>query len=275
MLADAVAGDPRRGHPVALFGRAAAMLERGLYADAKTRGVVFTACCEALAIGPALAATRITRRRPLARLAWAGTVTWAAGARSLTAEAAGSTAPCWPHDPPGARQLRRTSPDNPAGRTRPRLRAVVELQGEHLRRDRCPLLWGALAGPPGLGLAYRAANTLDAMVGHHSPRYQQFGWASARLDDVVNWALAWVTARWWRPAPPSSAPDGRRSATALTMARHPVPNAALRGGCLRARPASSRGRRELRGPGRAGSIRRRAHRRSPPTSPAPAACAGP
>ncbi len=47
-----------------------------------------------------------------------------------------------------------------------------------------PLLWGAVAGPAGL-LGYRAANTLDAMVGHRSPRYERFGWASARLDDVA------------------------------------------------------------------------------------------
>ena len=70
VLADALVGDPRRGHPVALFGRAATLIERGLYADAKPRGAVFTACCEALAIGPALAAARISRRRPATRLAW-------------------------------------------------------------------------------------------------------------------------------------------------------------------------------------------------------------
>jgi adenosylcobinamide-phosphate synthase len=56
-----------------------------------------------------------------------------------------------------------------------------------------PLLWGAVAGLPGL-TAYRAVNTLDAMVGHRSPRYLRFGWASARLDDVANWAPARVAA---------------------------------------------------------------------------------
>ena len=56
-----------------------------------------------------------------------------------------------------------------------------------------PLLWGAMAGPAGL-LGYRAANTLDAMVGHRSPRYERFGWAAARLDDAVNLLPARVTA---------------------------------------------------------------------------------
>jgi adenosylcobinamide-phosphate synthase len=48
-----------------------------------------------------------------------------------------------------------------------------------------PLIWGGLLGLPGL-LAYRAANTLDAMVGHRSKRYARFGTASARLDDALN-----------------------------------------------------------------------------------------
>ncbi|SNQ49189.1 Cobalamin biosynthesis protein CobD (fragment) [Frankia canadensis] len=48
-----------------------------------------------------------------------------------------------------------------------------------------PLWWGALAGLPGLA-GYRAVNTLDAMIGHHSDRYERFGWAAARLDDLAN-----------------------------------------------------------------------------------------
>ena len=52
-----------------------------------------------------------------------------------------------------------------------------------------PLLYLALGGPP-LALAYKAINTLDSMIGHRTPDYREFGWASARLDDLVNWIPA-------------------------------------------------------------------------------------
>ena len=56
-----------------------------------------------------------------------------------------------------------------------------------------PLLWGLLLGFPGL-VAYKAVNTLDSMIGHKSGRYRDFGWASARLDDLVNLPASRFTA---------------------------------------------------------------------------------
>ena len=52
-----------------------------------------------------------------------------------------------------------------------------------------PIFWTVLLGPVGL-VAYKTVNTLDSMIGHRSPRYRQFGWASARFDDLVNWPAA-------------------------------------------------------------------------------------
>ncbi|MBN9618173.1 MAG: cobalamin biosynthesis protein CobD, partial [Actinobacteria bacterium] len=88
-----------------------------------------------------------------------------------------------------------------------------------------PLFWGAIAGVPGL-LAYRAANTLDAMVGHRSPRYADFGWAAARLDDAANLVPARLTAALVAVAAPAVGADGL---AALRTARrdgrrHPSPN---------------------------------------------------
>ena len=56
-----------------------------------------------------------------------------------------------------------------------------------------PLVYLAVGGPP-LALAYKAINTLDSMIGHRDVRYADFGWASARLDDVANWIPARLTA---------------------------------------------------------------------------------
>ncbi len=56
-----------------------------------------------------------------------------------------------------------------------------------------PLLYLALGGAP-VALAYKVVNTLDSMIGHKDERYIDFGWASARLDDVANWIPARLSA---------------------------------------------------------------------------------
>ncbi|MBI1172732.1 cobalamin biosynthesis protein CobD [bacterium] len=56
-----------------------------------------------------------------------------------------------------------------------------------------PLFWGVVLGLPGIA-AYKAINTMDSMIGHMSPRYRAFGWAAARLDDLVNLIPARLTA---------------------------------------------------------------------------------
>jgi adenosylcobinamide-phosphate synthase len=89
-----------------------------------------------------------------------------------------------------------------------------------------PLVWGAVAGVPGL-LGPRAVNTLDAMVGHRSARYTRFGWAAARADDVAGVVPARVSALVTALCAPTV---GGRPADAVRAWRrdapaHPSPNA--------------------------------------------------
>ncbi|HEX8829224.1 MAG TPA: adenosylcobinamide-phosphate synthase CbiB, partial [Xanthobacteraceae bacterium] len=65
-------------------------------------------------------------------------------------------------------------------------RAAIESLAENFSDGIvAPVFWMVIAGLPGAAL-YKAINTADSMIGHHTPRYAAFGWAAARLDDVVN-----------------------------------------------------------------------------------------
>jgi adenosylcobinamide-phosphate synthase len=194
---DALLGDPRHGHPVAAFGRAAAALEARDYADSRPRGAAHAAACVLAAAAPAVLLHRRTRDRPPLQAAAVALTVWAVtGARSLHHEAERIMVSLAGDDLRAAREALPSL----CGRDPDRLgadqitRAVIESVAENTSDAIvAPLLWGAVAGLPGLA-AYRAVNTLDAMVGHRSPRYLRFGWASARLDDAMNWIPARVTA---------------------------------------------------------------------------------
>ena len=72
-------------------------------------------------------------------------------------------------------------------------RAAIESLAENFSDGVvAPAFWYVVAGLPGL-LAYKMANTLDSMIGHKSERYRAFGWAAARLDDVLNLVPAPIT----------------------------------------------------------------------------------
>jgi adenosylcobinamide-phosphate synthase len=230
VAADAAFGDPRRGHPVALFGRAAGALETRLYADSRLRGAGYAAACLGLAAAPALAAGRLTRGRPRAALAATAAATWAViGARSLTGEARRIGAALRDGDLPAARAaLPALCGRDPAGLGAGEIsRAVIESVAENCGDAVVsPLFWGSVTGLTGL-LGYRAVNTLDAMVGHRSARLARFGTASARLDDVANWAPARLTALLAAACAPAA---GGRPGAAWRAARrygrrHPSPNA--------------------------------------------------
>jgi adenosylcobinamide-phosphate synthase len=194
---DALLGDPRRGHPVAAFGRAAAALESRDYADSRLRGAAHAAACVLAVAAPAALLARRTRGRPPWETAAVALAVWAVtGARSLHREAERTVVALARHDLAAARQvLPSLCGRDPAGLDATEItRAVIESVAENTSDAVvAPLVWGVVAGLPGL-VAYRAVNTLDAMVGYRSARYLRFGWAAARLDDVANWIPARVTA---------------------------------------------------------------------------------
>jgi adenosylcobinamide-phosphate synthase len=188
---DRALGDPRRWHPVAGFGRAATTLERATYADSRGRGVVHVG----LLIGAAVAAGTVVEQR--GRTVATAVVTWAVlGGRSLDREAAAVDDLLIEERLADARQRlthlvgRDTSGLAEGEVARATIESVAENTSDAVV---APLLWGAVAGVPGL-LGYRAANTLDAMVGHRSARYERFGWAAARLDDLLNLPASRLTA---------------------------------------------------------------------------------
>jgi adenosylcobinamide-phosphate synthase len=99
-------------------------------------------------------------------------------------------------------------------------RAAIESLAENFSDGVvAPAFWLAVAGLPG-GVAYKAINTADSMIGHRTPRYHAFGWAAARLDDLVNLPpsrlaalLIVAAAALTRPyPPPRSGGEGPRKA---------------------------------------------------------------
>jgi adenosylcobinamide-phosphate synthase len=104
------------------------------------------------------------------------------------------------------------------------IRATVETIAENtVDGVLSPLFYAALGGPP-LAWAFKAASTLDSMVGYKSEPYQEFGWAGARLDDLLNWLparlsgglftlAAWLTGLNWRQTWKIFLRDGRRHAS--------------------------------------------------------------
>ncbi|MFB9570232.1 cobalamin biosynthesis protein [Saccharopolyspora hordei] len=230
VAADAALGDPQRGHPVAAFGRVAQAAERLLHRDRRWAGVVYTGVLVGGTAGLGVLAQRASRRSAVLEAAATGLVTWVVlGGSSLADEGTAMARLLDAGEIDAARERLR----NLCGRDSAVLdgqglaRATVESVAENTSDAVvAPLVWGAVAGIPGL-VAYRAANTLDAMVGHRSPRYRNFGWASARLDDLLNLLpsrLAAVLTSACAPVVGGSATGAwrtwRRDASA-----HPSPNA--------------------------------------------------
>jgi adenosylcobinamide-phosphate synthase len=225
-----VIGDPRPGHPVAAYGRAVGAVERRWYRDDRGRGAAFTVACVGAPVLAGAVVQRATRGRAVARTLVTAAATWAVlGGTTLRREATAMGAALERDDLPAARaRLPHLAGRDPSvldatGLARATVESVAENTSDAVV---APLVWGALAGLPGL-LGYRAVNTLDAMVGHRSPRYARFGWASARLDDVANLVPARFTALLTVAAAPVVGGSARESWRVWRRdgRAHPSPNA--------------------------------------------------
>nr|WP_128618075.1 cobalamin biosynthesis protein [Mycobacterium lepraemurium] len=220
-LADRVLGDPRRGHPVALFGRAAAGLENLTYRDGRVAGALHVGmsigAVGLLGLAVHRAAARACPRWSIAATAAAGWV--CSGGTSLTCTGLAMAELLERGDVDAARWLLPSL----CGLTRAALESVAENTSD---AQVAPLLWAAAGGVPAV-LAYRGINTLDAMIGHRSPRYLRFGWAEAKLDDVANYPAGRVTASLTVLLAPvvGGSPSGAARAWRRDAARHPSPNA--------------------------------------------------
>jgi adenosylcobinamide-phosphate synthase len=230
VVADWVVGDPRRGHPVAGFGRLAAVLERWAWRPSRAAGSGYALALVGGTAGAAAWADRRLRRWPAVGVLVLAGVTWAAlGGRSLALAGRELGQAVQAGELERARRLAPTLVGrDPSGLDGAQLcRAVVESVAENTADAVVgPLVWGVLAGPAGV-VGYRAANTLDAMVGHKSPRYLRFGWAAARLDDLLTWPAARLGAVLACLLAPAVGGDARRAWRTLWRdgGAHPSPNA--------------------------------------------------
>ncbi|WP_327346653.1 cobalamin biosynthesis protein [Streptomyces europaeiscabiei] len=226
LLGDLLLGDPRRGHPVAAFGRAAGAVERVLWRDHRGWGALHTAVCAGGAVALGAVAAAAVRPSRVASVGLTAAATWAVvGGTSLGREARTIGRFLDAGDVEGARARlphlcgrdpQALDPDGIA-------RAVVESVAENTSDAVVgALVWGAVGGVPGL-VGFRAVNTLDAMVGHRSQRYRRYGWASARLDDVAGWPGARLTA----VLAAAAGGDARGAVRAwrADAGKHPSPNA--------------------------------------------------
>lgn len=198
LLVDAALGEPgwlwnRWPHPAVLMGRAVEWLDRRLNrgANRKAKGVVSVVilCLGAGIIGGLIAAIPdfgllelIVAAILLAQRSLTSHVRAVANALRLSLA-------------DGRRAVAMIVGRDTAGMTRPDVaRAAIESAAENLSDGViAPAFWFVLGGLPGMML-YKVINTADSMVGHRTPQYESYGWASARLDDVLNWIPARLTA---------------------------------------------------------------------------------
>ena len=212
---------PTAAHPVAWLGTGLDRLEQWTYRSTRPAGVAHVGIAIAGSVGVAKLVERVLGRYG----ATVAAVGIAGSGRMLREVATTVGERLQADDLDGARRdVVALVGRNPTTLGEAEIvRAVIESVAENtVDAVTATLFWAAVGGPVGV-VVHRTVNTLDAMVGHRSSRYQQFGWASARLDDLLNWAPARLTAVAVALATPSQARQVVR-VVVRDGGNHPSPN---------------------------------------------------
>jgi adenosylcobinamide-phosphate synthase len=237
---DALIGDPdwlwrRPGHPVAWIGALIGVLDRGLNREdqsqqqRKTAGIAGTAAMVGLTAAAGILVQTTVQRLPMGNLAVALIASIFIAQRSLYQHVARVRSAFAEGGLPAARKAvamivgRDPEQLDEAGICRAAIESCAENFSDGVV---APVFWLALLGLPGL-IAYKTINTADSMIGHRSERYESFGWAAARLDDLVNLIPARLSALLLASVAPIA---GRTISTSLRVvrrdaSRHRSPNA--------------------------------------------------
>lgn len=236
LVLDLILGDPRwLPHPVVMIGRLISWLEsvlRRTFFNERSAGVLLLA----LTVTVTASVTWLLLRgasliHPLAGLLTAALLSYTClAARSLHHES--SLVACSLHS--GDICEARLKLSYIVGRDTDKLdegeiwRALVETVAENSADGIiAPLFWLTLGGPVA-AMSFKVVSTLDSMVGYKNERYLQLGWASARMDDLVNFIPARLTALLMIAAAPLAGLSAR-NALAITVRdrlNHPSPNSA-------------------------------------------------
>lgn len=194
---DLIFGEPRRYHPLVGFGWLANKLERSFNpgsAQNKSRQRLIGACALALLLSPfVMLAFWLCQYKLTSILANTLLLYFAIGHKSLHAHAHAVANALNNHDQALAKKATSYMVSRDPAAIEPipaTIESVLENGNDGVFGA---LFWFFIAGGVG-ALAFRLANTMDAMWGYKTPRYYYFGWAAARLDDVLNYLPARLTA---------------------------------------------------------------------------------
>ncbi len=241
MLIELCFGYPERvasaiGHPVTWIGRLTGALDRLLNRQTmgagarRTAGIVSVLILIVIVGAVALTVERELLRLPFGLLAVGLLASTLIAQRSLHRHVADVAVAL----EKGGTEAGRTAVSHIVGRDTEALdtagvaRAAIESLAENFSDAVvAPILWLAIAGLPGAAL-YKAINTADSMIGHRAPRYEAFGWAAARLDDLVNLPASRLSALLLIAAAglsKNASANGAWRAVRRDAARHRSPNA--------------------------------------------------